>query len=151
VTLTDLGYTARTVISKMIYAVCVLRVFFIALPEITFAQASPADSAPPKQQAGQAEKWPPNKRGATMPQCLYCPAPPRQSHKKKGCTSGSVLLSVLVSADGHTEKVKVLKSVRQDCDELAVKAVKEWRFKPSVAPDGENVEYTTPVEITFAP
>jgi TonB family protein len=118
---------------------------------MTFAQASPADSAPPKQQAGQDEKWPPNKRGATMPQCLYCPAPPRQSHKKKGCTSGSVLLSVLVSADGHTEKVKVLKSVRQDCDELAVKAVKEWRFKPSVAPDGENVEYTTPVEITFAP
>ena len=135
----------------MIYAVCVLTAFFIASPEMTLAQASPADSAPPKQQASQDEKWPPNKGGATMPQCLYCPAPPRQSHKKKGCTSGSVLLSVLVSADGHTEKVKVLKSVRQDCDELAVKAVKEWRFKPSAAPDGENVEYTTPVEITFAP
>jgi TonB family protein len=57
----------------------------------------------------------------------------------------------LVSADGHTEMVKVLKSVRQECDELAVKAVKEWRFKPSVATDGENVEYTTPVQITFGP
>jgi TonB family protein len=147
----DLGYTARTVSSKMICVVCVLTVCLIALPEITFAQSSPADSAPLKQQAGQDEKWPPNTRGATMPQCVYCPIPPRQGHKKKSCTSGSVLLSVLVSADGHTEKVKVLKSVRQDCDELAVKAVKEWKFKPSVAPDGENVEYTTPVEITFGP
>jgi TonB family protein len=135
----------------MIYAVSVLTVCFVALPEITSAQASPANSAPAKQQANQDEEWPPNTRGATMPQCVYCPAPPHQSHKKKGCTSGSVLLSVLVSADGHTEKVKVLKSVGQDCDELAVKAVKEWKFKPSVATDGENVEYTTPVQITFGP
>ena len=147
----DLGYTARTMSSKMIYVVCVLTVCLIALPEITFAQSSPAGSAPAKQQASQDEKWPPNTSGATMPQCVYCPIPPRQGHKKKSCTSGSVLLSVLVSADGHTEKVKVLKSVRQDCDELAVKAVKEWKFKPSVAPDRENVEYTTPVQITFGP
>jgi TonB family protein len=137
--------------SKLIYAVCVLTVCFIALPGMTFAQSSPADSTPAKQQTSQDEKWPPNTRGATMPQCVYCPAPLRQGHKKKGCASGSVLLSVLVSTDGHTEKVKVLKSVRQECDELAVKAVKEWRFKPSVAPDGEHVEYTTPVEITFGP
>ena len=65
----------------MIYAVCVLTVFFIALPEMTFAQPSPADSAPPKQQASQDEKWPPNKRGATMPQCVYCPAPPESQEE----------------------------------------------------------------------
>lgn len=44
---------------------------------------------------------------------------------------GRVVLRVLVSADGRAEQVELAKSSGYDrLDQAAIKAVRNWRFKP---------------------
>jgi TonB family protein len=89
--------------------------------------------------------------GNSAPQCDYCPAPEESKKDKKNGVKGTVTMKVVISAEGLPTRVDVAKSLSKERDEKAVATVKKWRFKPARTVDGDAVEATTYVNITFAP
>jgi TonB family protein len=66
----------------------------------------------------------------------------------KGAQQGTVVLSVTVKADGRVGDVRVDKSLTPKLDAEAVKAAKQWRFKPGTK-NGKAVPVETKLEMTF--
>jgi TonB family protein len=55
--------------------------------------------------------------------------------------AGTVVLKVQVRKDGTVRSVKVAKRMGHGCDEIAVKALKQTKFKPAIATDGKAVDF----------
>jgi TonB family protein len=89
--------------------------------------------------------------GNSLPRCVYCPSPIETKKEKKKGVRGTVRLKVAISAEGLPTRVDVVKSLSIERDEEAVIAVKKWRFEPARTVDGDAVESTTQIEVTFAP
>jgi periplasmic protein TonB len=62
---------------------------------------------------------------------------------------GTVVLDVVVSAQGRTERIIVVKGPGLGLEEKSIEAVKKWKFKPATGPDGNPVAVRIPIEITF--
>jgi protein TonB len=41
------------------------------------------------------------------------------------------MLSVVVNTNGQAEDIRIVKSLGMGLDEEAIKAIRQWRFKPS--------------------
>jgi len=63
--------------------------------------------------------------------CRLCPDPRYSEEARKVKVQGSVLLSVLVGADGRTKEVRVLRGLGSGLDENAISAVRGWQFAPA--------------------
>jgi len=63
--------------------------------------------------------------------------------------AGFVELSVVVLIDGKVGDVRVARSLDPEADEEAIRAVKQWVFKPATL-NGAPVPATVSVELTFA-
>jgi protein TonB len=62
---------------------------------------------------------------------------------------GSVELAVVVQADGTVgDNVRVTKSLDPELDQQAIRAAKQWRFRPGTK-DGEPVPVEVNLELTF--
>ena len=85
-----------------------------------------------------------------------CATPPRVvSHpptvfSKQGGTNikGVCVLSVVVEPDGRTSHIRVMKGLDMDLDEEAIRAVKNWKFKPATL-NGKPVAVQIAVEVAF--
>jgi TonB family protein len=86
--------------------------------------------------------------GVPSPQCIYCPAPTNRKDGK-GKISGTVLLDVTVTPDGQIAKPVVLKGPSDDLSERALEAVRKWKMKPAVGPDGKPIDCRVHVQINF--
>jgi TonB family protein len=62
--------------------------------------------------------------------------------------SGTVTLECVVNTDGSVGDVRVLTSVEPSLDAEAVKALKQWQFKPGTR-DGKPVPVAVTIEISF--
>ena len=62
--------------------------------------------------------------------------------------SGTVVLECLVKADGTVGDARVIQPLDPLLDEQALKAVREWRFKPGTR-DGKPVDVAVTIEISF--
>jgi len=87
--------------------------------------------------------------GTTTPTCVYCPDPKYTSAARDAKYQGTVVLNVVVTAEGRAEQIRVAKGTGLGLEENAIQAVKEWRFKPAVGPDGKPVAVLIPIEVTF--
>jgi TonB family protein len=87
--------------------------------------------------------------GVTTPTCAYCPDPLYSPKARDAKFQGTVVLSVVVTAEGRAEQIRVAKGPGMGLEENAIGAVKEWRFKPAVGPDGKPVAVLIPIEVTF--
>ena len=67
---------------------------------------------------------------------------------RKARIQGQVLLEVEVLEDGSVGAVEVVKSLLYELDELAVKAVRQWKFKPARA-QGQPVAVWVRLPISF--
>ncbi|HTX77111.1 MAG TPA: M56 family metallopeptidase [Terracidiphilus sp.] len=63
--------------------------------------------------------------------------------------TGTVTLDVVVGKDGSVENIKVAKSLRDDCDQSAIDAVRQWKFEP-VLLSGEPIEVKTTIQINYS-
>lgn len=63
--------------------------------------------------------------------CRICPDPMYSEEARKTKLQGSVMLSVLVGADGRVKEVRVLRGLGMGLDENAVQAVRGWQFLPA--------------------
>ena len=61
---------------------------------------------------------------------------------------GRVALAITVKPNGTVGKVHVTQHLSKELDSAAVKAVKEWRFKPGTK-NGKPVPVDTTAELTF--
>jgi TonB family protein len=87
--------------------------------------------------------------GTTIPICGHCPVPDFTDKARAAKFEGAVVLEVVVGADGQVGQVIVTQGIGYGLDENAVKAVKKWKLKPALGPDGKPVQVRVPIEVTF--
>lgn len=68
---------------------------------------------------------------------------------RKAGTQGTVLLAVAIDRTGRARDVQVERSVEPGLDQEAVKAVRQWKFRPAQQ-DGRPVRVSVHVEVTFS-
>lgn len=87
--------------------------------------------------------------GIGTPACLYCPEPLYTSEAAKAKFRGSVFVQAIIQPDGHATDIHVVKGAGLGLDEKAIEAVRTWRFKPAVGPNGVPIATTTMLEVNF--
>ena len=75
--------------------------------------------------------------GYTHPACSYCPAVHYTEAASRHRVQGSVVLIAVVGADGSAQKLVVKKALSDGLTENALDAVRQWKFKPALGPDGK--------------
>lgn len=87
--------------------------------------------------------------GVTVPRCVYCPSPSFTDEARLAKINGSVVLQVVVSANGRAENISVMRKLGYGLDQNAIETVKSWQFKPATGPDGNPISTIVPIEVTF--
>lgn len=86
--------------------------------------------------------------GAGMPSCMYCPVPQYSDASRAAKVQGTVVLSVVVTSEGKTDSIYVVKGAPFGLTSQAIKAVQKWKFRPAQK-DGKPVSVRVPIETTF--
>ena len=84
----------------------------------------------------------------SAPQLVSKVEPEYSEEARKAKFSGSVLLSIVVDANGMPRDVKVIRPLGLGLDEKAIEAVMRWRFKPGMR-HGQAVSTQANVEVNF--
>jgi TonB family protein len=87
--------------------------------------------------------------GVTVPACIYCPNPPFTDEARAAKFSGSVVLQVVVTAEGRAENISVTRKTGYGLEASAIETVRKWQFRPAKGPDGNAVATVVPIEVTF--
>ena len=86
--------------------------------------------------------------GVSAPRAIYSPDPEYSEEARKAKYQGTVVLWMIVDADGRPREIKVMRSVGLGLDEKAIEAVKTWKFEPAHK-DGHAVAVQISVEVDF--
>ena len=86
--------------------------------------------------------------GVSAPRVIHEVKPFYPPDVMKAGVQGTVELELVVLADGTVGDVKVVKALHASLDQEAIKAVKQWRFKPGTK-DGQPVAVLVAAEMTF--
>jgi TonB family protein len=86
--------------------------------------------------------------GVSAPRAIYSPDPEYSEEARKAKYQGTVVLWMIVDADGRPRDIKVMRSVGLGLDEKAIEAVKTWKFEPAHK-DGHAVAVQISVEVDF--
>jgi periplasmic protein TonB len=81
--------------------------------------------------------------------CRVCPDPLYSDEARKTKVQGSVLLSVLVGADGRAKEVRVIRGLGSGLDENAMQAVRNWQFIPAKDAAQHSVASWIRIETVF--
>jgi protein TonB len=87
--------------------------------------------------------------GAGIPQCIRCDDPTYPASEPHSRGGKTVVLRLVVEADGRVSNVQVVKAPSQAFADSAVDAARKARFKPARGPDGKPVRVMVNYEITF--
>jgi TonB family protein len=88
--------------------------------------------------------------GVGSPQCIYCPQAEYTDQARDAQYSGTVLLDVIVTADGRATNPVVLKDPGLGLAKKAVKQLQSWKMKPALGPDGKPVDCRVQIEVSFS-
>lgn len=86
--------------------------------------------------------------GVSAPRTLYAPDPEYSEEARRAKFQGTVVLWMIVGADGRPRDLRVMRSVGLGLDEKAIDAVRTWRFDPAKK-DGQAVAVQINVEVSF--
>ena len=87
--------------------------------------------------------------GISEPTCRSCKNPYYPENVARRGVQGSVVLSVVVTADGRASNITIIKKLDRELDQEALNAVRAWEFTPGVNVDGKPVAVRVPIEVTF--
>jgi protein TonB len=79
---------------------------------------------------------------------IYKPEPPYSEQARKAKYQGTVVLWIVVDAQGNVTDAQVVKPLGMGLDENAVSTVKTWKFKPAMR-NGSAVPVKVMVEVSF--
>ena len=85
---------------------------------------------------------------ATPPKTIFAPDPKYSEEARQNKIQGSVVLWLVVGADGKPSNIKVTRSIGHGLDQEAIDAVKKWTFEPATL-DGKPVPVQINVEVNF--
>ena len=96
------------------------------------ANSASAPQAPPSTSLGSGRAAGEKKLRTALkrPRPIKNPDPEYSKEAKKRKIEGTVVLMVIVGADGLPRDIRVTRSLGHGRDEEAIKAVKKWKFKP---------------------
>ncbi len=86
--------------------------------------------------------------GVSAPRVIYQPDPEYSEEARKAKYQGTVVLWVIVGADGRPREMRVARSLGMGLDEKALEAVRTWRFDPARM-NGQPVPVQINVEVNF--
>jgi TonB family protein len=87
--------------------------------------------------------------GYSYPACAYCPSAPYDQRAVGHRYQGTVLLSVIVGADGRASNIVVLKALPYGLTARAIEAVSSWKFRPALGPHGTPAPVRQTIEVAF--
>jgi len=82
------------------------------------------------------------------PREIYNPDPEYSEEARKAKQQGTVVLSLIVDADGRPRDIHVVRPLGMGLDEKAVEALRKWRFEPG-RKGGIPVAMQVNVEVSF--
>jgi TonB family protein len=126
----------RLVIRTVILASAVALLF---VGGALFAQDAPEKTSEPVYEVG---------NGVTAPKSVYTPNPEYSDKARKKKIIGTVVVAMIVTAEGEVRDVKVTKSVDESLDKQVVAAVRSWKFEPATK-DGKPVAVHVRAEVNF--
>jgi TonB family protein len=86
--------------------------------------------------------------GISNPVPVYRPEPRYSEAARLAKIQGGVLLSLVVDQDGATRNIKVIRSLDPGLDQMAIEAVRQWKFRPGQK-DGNPVAVMAQIEVSF--
>jgi TonB family protein len=86
--------------------------------------------------------------GVTAPKLLKKVEPEYSEEARKAKFQGTVVLRVIVDAEGNPRDIEVSRPLGLGLDEKAIEAVMKWRFSPGYK-DGKAVAVRATVEVNF--
>jgi len=86
--------------------------------------------------------------GVSAPRALFAPDPEYSEEARKAKYQGTVILYLIVAADGRPRDIRIVRSLGLGLDEKAMEAVKTWKFEPAMK-DGHPVSVQINVEVSF--
>ncbi|MBI3485025.1 MAG: energy transducer TonB [Acidobacteria bacterium] len=90
----------------------------------------------------------PGRGGVGEPECAYCPLPAYSEEARKAKYQGTVLVQMVVLADGRPTNIVMIRGAGMGLDEKAVETIRTWRLKPAML-GGKPVAVQIQVEVTF--
>jgi len=86
--------------------------------------------------------------GVSAPKAIYAPDPEYSEEARKARYQGTVVLWLVVDANGRPQQIRVQRALGMGLDEKAIEAVKQWKFDPA-RKDGQAVPVMIYVEVNF--
>ncbi len=86
--------------------------------------------------------------GVSAPVAIFDPDPEYSDEARKAKYQGTVILWVVIGADGRPRDMRVERSLGMGLDEKAMEAVKKWRFRPAMR-DNQPVPVQVNIEVSF--
>jgi periplasmic protein TonB len=86
--------------------------------------------------------------GVTAPRALYTPDPEFSEQARKAKYQGTVVVWLIVGADGRPRDIRIQRTLGMGLDEKAIEAIRKWRFEPA-RKDGVPVAVQINVEVNF--
>jgi TonB family protein len=86
--------------------------------------------------------------GVSAPQLVFKVEPEYSEEARKAKFQGTVVLYVVVDANGNPRDLKVVRPLGLGLDQKAIEAVQKWRFKPGLK-DGRPVAVSAQIEVNF--
>jgi TonB family protein len=86
--------------------------------------------------------------GVSAPRVVYQPDPEYSEEARKAKYQGTVVLWVVVGADGRPHDIRVQRTLGMGLDEKAIEAVRTWKFEPARL-NGQAVAVQINVEVNF--
>ena len=80
---------------------------------------------------------------------MYCPQAQYPDSAVKAKVQGTVVLKVVIGADGRAQKISVQQALPCGLDQQSINAVKDWKFRPAAGPDGNPAAVVQTVETTL--
>lgn len=100
---------------------------------------------PIRQIYGQTEKPEPDIK---PPRLIYKSDPEYSAKGKSAGIEGTVVVKLIVGADGHPTNIEVVRPLGYGLDEKAVETVEKWTFEPATK-DGLPVRFSATIEVNF--
>jgi len=91
----------------------------------------------------------PGEAGYSYPSYLDCPQAQYTDAAVKAKIMGTLVLSVVIGADGTAQRISVQRALPCGLDQQAIESVKGWKFKAATGPDGKPAPDVQTVETTF--
>jgi TonB family protein len=83
-----------------------------------------------------------------MAEAVYHPDPEIPSELKEQCFKSCCIAKFLIKKDGSTSVHLLSTSGSPDVDDIALKALRHWKFKPATV-NGEPVDSSRKIQIEF--